>query len=112
MVSLHIYDIMHDPDVFDSPESFKPERFLDSNGLYLTSRHPGFIPFGLGRRVCLGEKLALAEPFLTVVNLLQLTQGYEFALPNGPGTANLIPDPFLPVACIPSSFKVLLKEIH
>ena len=57
---------MHNPSVFADPFSFKPERFLDSNGFYLTSRHPGFIPFGLGRRVCLGERLALADLFLIV----------------------------------------------
>ena len=101
---------MHDPKVFADPESFKPERFLESNGQYVSSRPNGFIPFWLGRRVCLGERLALADLFLIVVNLLQRTQGYEFALPDGPGTANLTPDPYNQIFCIPINLNILLKK--
>ena len=43
------------------------------------------------RPVCLGKKLAFADIFLIVVNLLRQTSGYELALPDGPGTANLTP---------------------
>jgi cytochrome P450 len=62
---------------------FIPERFLE-NGKYLSSRPSAFIPFGLGHRVCLGEKLALAHSFLVSVRFLQATDGYEIALKNGP----------------------------
>ena len=109
-VMIHLYGIMHDPNVFPDPEAFKPERFLEPNGKYVSSRPNGFIPFGMGRRVCLGEKLALADLFLIVVNLLQRTSGYEFALPDGPGTANFTPDPNKVFVCSPLSFKVLLKD--
>ena len=100
---------MHDQNIFEDPESFKPERFLESNGKYVSSRPNGFIPFGMGRRVCLGEKLALADLFLILVNLLQITSGYEFALPDGPDSVNLIPDPNNTGNCCPSEFKLLLK---
>ena len=102
---------MHNPNVFEDPERFKPERFLESNGKYVSSRPNGFIPFGMGRRVCLGEKLALADMFLVIVNLLQRTSGYEFALPDGPGTANLTPDPYMTLSCVPLSFNVMLKKV-
>ena len=108
-VMVHLYGIMHDPNVFPSPETFKPERFLESNGSYVSSRPNGFIPFGMGRRVCLGEKLALANLFLIVVNLLQRTSGYEFVLPDGPGSGNLVPDPNKTGACAPSEYKLMLK---
>ena len=101
---------MHNPSVFDSPESFKPERFLELNGSYVSSRPNGFTPFGMGRRVCLGEKLALADMFLIVVNLLQRTSGYEFALPDGPGTANLTPDPNKGGNCMPLNYEILLQN--
>jgi hypothetical protein len=45
--------IFHDPDVFDEPESFKPERYLSSeygtkNGVDASAfRHT--LPFGAGR---------------------------------------------------------------
>ena len=106
-VILHTYGIMHDPDVFDSPESFKPERFIDSNGSYLSTRHPGFVPFGMGRRVCLGEKLALADLFLIIANLLQSTSGYQFVLPDGPGTVSLTPDPNA-MFCQTQDYKIML----
>ena len=107
---MHTFGIMHNPDVFEDPESFKPERFLQSNGKFISTRHPGFIPFGMGRRVCLGEKLALADLFLIVVNLLQLTAGYEFALPDGPGSANFKPK-LSSLNCVPNDYHVLLKKI-
>ena len=38
-------------------ESFKPERFLDpKDGSF--EPHPGVIPFGVGKRDCLGKSLA------------------------------------------------------
>ena len=65
----------------------------------------------MGRRVCLGEKLALAHLFSIVVNLLQQTSGYEFALSDGPGTNNLGPDPNNPTRFYSSKYKVLLIPV-
>ena len=105
-----LYAIMHDDKIFPESESFKPERFLGANGKYVSSRPNGFIPFGLGRRVCLGEKLAFADLFLIITNILQTTQGYEFVLPDGAGSANLNSDPYILYACEPLYFKVLLNK--
>lgn len=108
---LHTYGIMHDPDVFDDPESFKPERFIDSYGSYLSTRHPRLIPFGMGRRVCLGEKLALADLFLIIANLLQSTNGCQFVLPDGPESVSLTPDPDA-MFCQTQHYKIkLIKAI-
>ena len=101
---------MHNPQVFDDPETFKPERFLDSKGHYLSTRHPGFIPFGLGKRSCVGEKLALAYQFLIITNLLQLTSGYEFVLPGRSGTVSLSPA-LGSQNCYPNQYKVMLKKV-
>jgi cytochrome P450 len=38
---------------WENPEIFSPERFLDSN-----KRHPAFMPFLVGPRTCLGQKMA------------------------------------------------------
>ena len=110
IVFLHADKIMHKTDVFDDPETFKPERFLDSNGNYISTRHPGFIIFGMGRRSCPGEKLALAHLFLIMVNLLQSTIGYEFVLPNGPGSVSLEHEPISPL-CLPFDFSISLKKV-
>uniref|UniRef100_A0A915N865 Unspecific monooxygenase n=1 Tax=Meloidogyne javanica TaxID=6303 RepID=A0A915N865_MELJA len=59
--------VLVDPNIFSDPKSFRPERFLDKNGNLLKSDH--LIPFGLGKRQCLGESLARMELFLFFANI-------------------------------------------
>ncbi|CAD5221441.1 unnamed protein product [Bursaphelenchus okinawaensis] len=60
--------IMHDPEVFDSPSTFNPDRFIDENGRF--KQIDEVIPFSIGKRACLGEGLARMELFLIIANLL------------------------------------------
>jgi len=50
-------------------ETFRPERFLDSDGKCKKDDH--LIPFSIGKRQCLGETLAKAELFLFFTGILQ-----------------------------------------
>jgi cytochrome P450 len=52
--------VHHDPDVYERPGELRPERFLESEG----GRAPGtytWLPFGGGRRRCLGASFAMLE---------------------------------------------------
>jgi hypothetical protein len=54
------YLVHHDPDIYPDPYAFRPERFLESAG----GKAPGtytWLPFGGGRRRCLGASFAMLE---------------------------------------------------
>lgn len=73
-----------DPDSFPEPEKFQPERFLENGEL---RNLDNFMPFGLGRRRCLGEQLARMEVFLFFANLMN---AFEFELADGEKTPGLL----------------------
>ncbi|XP_066255301.1 cytochrome P450 4d2-like [Euwallacea similis] len=56
-LTIFIYGMNHDPDYFDSPEEFVPERFLDTN---LKSPYM-YVPFSAGPRNCIGQRFAVLE---------------------------------------------------
>jgi cytochrome P450 len=64
-----IYHSMHDPKVFDDPDTFKPERFLSADGKFVHDDR--ILAFGTGKRVCLGQSLAEKEFFIFFTCLLQ-----------------------------------------
>uniref|UniRef100_A0A7E4ZRL2 Cytochrome P450 n=1 Tax=Panagrellus redivivus TaxID=6233 RepID=A0A7E4ZRL2_PANRE len=68
-VMMQIGAVHFDETIFPEPEKFKPERFLDEYGNY--KPHKKLIPFGMGKRQCLGESLARMEVFLLFVSLVQ-----------------------------------------
>lgn len=86
-----IFTIHKDPRYWNKPEEFMPERWLDQDGKFVTKKE-GFIPFGVGKRQCLGESLARMEMLIFTTTLLRQL---SFAPPHGK-TLNLKPDPANP----------------
>lgn len=58
-----------DTEFWKDPEVFRPERFLDANMKIKSVER--FVPFGAGRRKCLGDQLAKACIFTFYVGILQ-----------------------------------------
>lgn len=59
-VTVCVYSLHRDPQLWPDPDAFKPERFLDKEET--ARRHPqAFLPFGLGPRMCIGMRFALEE---------------------------------------------------
>ena len=56
------------PDIWKSPETFEPERFLDEFGHFCNQDN--LIPFSVGKRVCLGQSMAEQELFLFLTGFL------------------------------------------
>ena len=57
------WSIMHDASVFGDPEVFRPERWLDNPDL-------PWCPFGFGRRICMGQDVAMDTLWLLIVRVL------------------------------------------
>ena len=48
--------VHHDPKLWDHPEKFNPERFINNKGKFVPSPH--VMPYGYGARHCVGMKMA------------------------------------------------------
>ncbi|XP_072030800.1 cytochrome P450 2J4-like [Amphiura filiformis] len=68
MIIMNLWACHHDPKRWDEPEKFNPDRFIDEKGRL--TRVDQVIPFGYGRRQCIGEQLARKELFIFFTHLL------------------------------------------
>lgn len=78
VVLIPIRAIQRRPDYWPEPEAFRPERFLgDGAG---RGKRVGYLPFGAGPRVCIGNHFALVEAQLI---LATWAQRFRFRLLDG-----------------------------
>eukprot|EP00794_Sanderia_malayensis_P007397 gene7397-8217_t len=92
---MNIYAMHHDTKYWQDPEKFEPERFLHEDGHFCIP-NSSYLPFSLGKRVCLGETLAKREMFLILCYLLKTfkfekAEKFDFS---GKFGATLTPKPY------------------
>ncbi|KAL3517049.1 hypothetical protein ACH5RR_023951 [Cinchona calisaya] len=68
-ILVNIWAICRDPGFWLEPESFIPERFLDTE-IDVKGQHFELLTFGTGRRICLGMSLAHRMLHLIIASLL------------------------------------------
>ncbi|KAK6118957.1 hypothetical protein DH2020_047295 [Rehmannia glutinosa] len=79
VVYVNAWAVARDPEYWENPDEFLPERFLNNN-IDIKGQDFGVVPFGSGRRVCPGMFMGLANVELTVANLLY---SFDWKLPHG-----------------------------
>ena len=76
-VFVNLWAIHHDPDYWEDPFCFRPERFLDEQGRL---RVQGIMPFSAGTRLCPAESFGKKIVFLFAARLLY---SFSFMCPQG-----------------------------
>ncbi|MEU0987201.1 cytochrome P450 [Streptomyces sp. NPDC005953] len=87
-ILINSYLLHRHPEFWPDPETFDPENFTPER-VAARPKH-AYIPFGSGRRVCIGKHFALAE--LTLA-LATVARGHRLLLP--PGAPLVAPEPLI-----------------
>ncbi|MEV5485515.1 MULTISPECIES: cytochrome P450 [Streptomyces] len=67
--AIPMFSLIHqDSEVYPEPQEFRPERFLDESA---KAAQKSFLPFGGGRRYCVGAQLAMMEMKVIIREVLQ-----------------------------------------
>ncbi|XP_046394970.1 methyl farnesoate epoxidase-like [Ischnura elegans] len=98
-ILLNLHQLHHDPEIWGDPENFRPERFISPDGKVI--RHEAYMPFGVGKRSCLGEALARNNVFLFFACLMQR---YSIRVPEGEPMPSK--EPVGNITIMPSEFKI------
>ncbi|XP_035905660.1 cytochrome P450 307a1-like [Anopheles stephensi] len=85
LIFLNNYDLSMSPQLWDAPESFRPERFLQHGRVV---KPDYFIPFGAGRRSCMGYRMTQLLSFSIIANMLRAytiapIDGHDYRVPVG-----------------------------
>ena len=103
-VLIHLHSAHHDADHWGDPDVFRPERFIGADGKF--RKDDFFVPFGVGKRACIGESMARAEFFTFLACLLHR---FSVRLPKGASKPSTEVKQFA-VFLQPDDFNVVLEE--
>ena len=103
---VNVWAIGRDPNHWEDPLEFKPERFVESGKKQMDVRgqHFEFLPFGSGRRGCPGTSLGL---HIVQTSLAVMVQCFDWKVEEGDGTVDMEEGPGLtlpranPILCVP-----------
>lgn len=71
-IYIPIHQIHYDPEYYDEPETFKPERFDPENGGVKAFKDKGvFFPFGDGPRMCIGMRFAQLQSKAGIASIIR-----------------------------------------
>ncbi|XP_031737570.1 cytochrome P450 71A1-like [Cucumis sativus] len=80
-VWINVWTMQRDPEIWESPNQFVPERFMEEKKAVDFKGHDfEFIPFGSGRRMCVGMSFGIASFEYVLANLLHW---FDWKLPDG-----------------------------
>ncbi|KAL9431604.1 hypothetical protein AB3S75_026739 [Citrus x aurantiifolia] len=108
LVYVNAWAIGRDPEAWENPEEFNPERFIDRSVDFIGQNFE-FIPFGAGRRICPGMHLGIASVDLALANLLYK---FDWEMPPGMKKQDLDFDSLSGITVHKKNFLVLLAKYH
>jgi 26-hydroxylase len=113
--SVHMDPTLWNPDNVPElePTHFNPSRFINNEGKVFKPEY--FMPFGVGRRMCLGESLAKMELFLYFSALLhtfsiRLPEGDQMPSLKGISGVTIAPDRF-GVCLVPRPLNIDVNDL-
>ncbi|KAH6763857.1 hypothetical protein C2S51_015106 [Perilla frutescens var. frutescens] len=105
-VIINTFSLGRDPNTWDSPEEFLPERFMGKD-IDITGSNFALLPFGSGRRKCVGYKLGIKVVGMTLANLLH---GFELKLVEGMRAQDICMDEVYGIAVHPKHPLPIIME--
>ncbi|KAK9679268.1 Cytochrome P450 [Popillia japonica] len=68
-IIIPVYALHRDGNYFPNPETYNPDRFLDSNKSDIVKG--SYLPFGEGPRTCIGMKFAILQVKIATISIIQ-----------------------------------------
>ncbi|XP_046395180.1 methyl farnesoate epoxidase-like [Ischnura elegans] len=102
-ILVNLHQLHHDPKIWGDPENFRPERFLNAEGKVI--RNEAYMPFGVGKRSCLGEALARNNVYLFFACLMQR---YSMRVPEGEPLPSV--NPVGNITIMPNEYKIQVRR--